>query len=51
MPMSQDEVADNIPLQNLKSNKEGQRDLFIDVDANMNEEGPQSPGIGARFDF
>ena len=50
--MSQDDVANSIPLNELKSNQAGQREVFIDADANMEgDNGPASPGIGARFDF
>ena len=53
VPMSEEEVANNIPLQNLKSNQAGQREVFIDSNVNDDDmiEQQMSPGMGRRFDF
>ena len=53
VPMSEDEVANKIPLQNLKSNQMGQKEIFIDPDAGMEGMSEQmSPGVGRRhIDF
>jgi hypothetical protein len=41
---------EKINLQGLKSNQEGQREVFLDQNIDMAEQ-QMSPGIGRRFDF
>ena len=36
--MNADDVANNIPLNTLKSNQEGQKEVFLDINANMAEQ-------------
>ena len=36
VPMTEEEVANNITLSNLKSNQVGQRELFLDSNVNEN---------------
>ena len=33
--MGKDSAADNLPLGNIKSNKEGQREVYLDMNAEM----------------